>query len=266
MTRKASISTAALILGLIAAPAAAAVQLYDQDFENPVGFVNDGGDINIFRTINDLYSNQPPGFVFGQNFTTETLLIGGTQAFGVGYVDPDGRGGNYVIAQLSDVQDDRLGLAFNVGTFDFLNLRVDISSIDLDRFGGPFVPAGGAAPVYRFSLFDNPGGGAGIGGGAVLDSFDAAALFNPSKNSFLWRQVVGGLDATGSTNGNVILQIDVLSGGYAAFDNIRVEASDIQAGGIPEPATWVMLIAGFGLVGAAARRNSRNRNPAHFAE
>ena len=28
------------------------------------------------------------------------------------------------------------------------------------------------------------------------------------------------------------------------------------AGGVPEPATWAMLIVGFGLVGAAARRRN----------
>jgi len=38
---------------------------------------------------------------------------------------------------------------------------------------------------------------------------------------------------------------------YVLFDNlVYVEAT----GGIPEPATWAMMIAGFGLVGAAVRR------------
>ena len=241
---------------LAATPAAATV-IYSQNFENPVGFVNDGGDINIFRSINDLYSNQPPGFIFAQNFTTETLLIGGTQAFGLGYVDPSGIGGKYVVAQLADAQDDRLGLAFNVGAFRFLNLEIDISSIDLDRFGGPFVPAGGFAPSYRFSLFDNPSGVANIGTGTLLDSFDATAAFNPSKRSFLWTHVINGLDASRSTNGNVILQIDVLSGGYAAFDNIIVSTANVQAG-VPDSSTWALMLAGFGIVGGAMRRRLRN--------
>ena len=235
------------------APALADVLLYSQDFEHPDNFVNDGGDINIFRTINQLYHDQPAGFVFSQTFTTETLLIGGTQAFGQGYKDPDGRGGQFVVSQLSDRQDDRLGLAFNVGSFKFLNLKIDISGIDLDRFGGPFVPPGGAAPVYRFRLFDNPSGAPGVGSGSELDFFDATAPFNTSKNTFDWTQVVNGLDASGSTNGNVILQIDVLSGGYAAFDNIRVTAADVRAG-VPEPRLWATMLAGFGLLGATVRR------------
>ena len=31
-------------------------------------------------------------------------------------------------------------------------------------------------------------------------------------------------------------------------------------GGVPEPATWVMMIIGFGAVGAAARSSRRKRN------
>jgi hypothetical protein len=255
-------SLAPLVAAAVAlwpAPALADVLLYSQDFEHPDAFVNDGGDINIFRTINQLYHDQPSGFVFSQTFTTETLLIGGTQAFGQGYKDPDGRGGKYVVSQLSDVQDDRLGLAFNVGPFKFLNLKIDVSGIDLDRFAGPFVPPGGAAPVYRFRLFDNPSGAPGVGSGTPLDFFDATAPFNTSKNTFDWAQVVNGLDASGSTNGNVILQIDVLSGGYAAFDNIRVSAADVRAG-VPEPRLWAAMLAGFGLLGGAMRRRRRPRS------
>lgn len=248
-----TLTIAALAISAALAAPASAATLYFQDFENPDGFVNDGGDINIFRSINQLYHDQPTGFVFSQTFTTETLLVGGTQAFGTGYKDPQGIGGKYVVSQLSDAQDDRLGMAFNVGAFQFLNIELDISGIDLDRFGGPFVPVGGAAPVYRFSLFDNPTGAPGVSTGTLLDSFDATAPFNPLKNTFNWGHVINGLNASRSTNGNVILQIDILSGGYAAFDNIKVSAENVQAG-VPESSTWAMMIAGFGLIGAALRR------------
>lgn len=254
------VRTAALAAFLAALPAgmaaAATATLYAQDFEAPDGWINDGGDVNLFRSVNQLYANQPPGFVFAQSFTSETLRIGGTEAFGTGFVDPDGRGGQYVLGQLSTAQDDLLGLAFNIGAFDFLNFRIDISSIDLDRHGGPFVPGGGAAPTFRFSLFDNPAGTAGLGGGTALSFVDATAPFNVSKNSFLWTTVNTGLSAAGNTNGNVILRIDVLDGGYAAFDNIVITADDVGGGvpGIPEPASWAMLIAGFGMIGALARR------------
>ncbi len=43
-----------------------------------------------------------------------------------------------------------------------------------------------------------------------------------------------------------------------AFDILNVEDANPGPGpGVPEPATWAMLIAGFGMVGAASRRRSR---------
>jgi hypothetical protein len=43
--------------------------------------------------------------------------------------------------------------------------------------------------------------------------------------------------------------------GAVQFDNIVVNA----AAAVPEPATWAMMIAGFGLVGGAMRRSSKSR-------
>ncbi|HEY1124269.1 MAG TPA: PEPxxWA-CTERM sorting domain-containing protein [Sphingobium sp.] len=254
------------VLLAAATPAAADVTLYDQNFENPTNFVNDGGDVNIFRTVNDLYSGQPSGFTFSQANTVETLLIGGTQAWGTGFLDPSGIGGNYTLAMLSDVQNDLIGLAFDVGSFQFLNLRADISSIDLDRWGGPFTVDNVSVPIFRFSLFDNPTGLPGLGSGALLDSFDVTGLAS-HRNTFVWSEALGGLNAANSTNGNVILRIDLLQGGYAAIDNLKIVASDVkgQVGGVPEPASWAMMIAGFGLAGSVLRRRSDRRATAFAA-
>lgn len=61
------------------------------------------------------------------------------------------------------------------------------------------------------------------------------------------------LRLTGTAGGNI--------GGSNGFDleavglvNFREAIAPPPPGGVPEPATWAMLIAGFGLVGAAARR------------
>ncbi|THD64539.1 MAG: PEP-CTERM sorting domain-containing protein [Phenylobacterium sp.] len=35
---------------------------------------------------------------------------------------------------------------------------------------------------------------------------------------------------------------------------MTVASSDAQAGGVPEPSAWALMIAGFGLTGAALRR------------
>lgn len=233
--------------------AQASVVLYTQNFENPTGFVNDGGDINIFRSVNQLYGNQPAGFTFAQNFTVETLRIGGNQAFGTGYQDPQGIGGQFALGLLSDSQNDLLGLSFNVGAFQFLNFSMDISSIDLDRFGGPFVPAGGLAPSFRLSLFDNPTGATDLGLGALLSSVDIAGTASASKTTFDWTHHVVALDATGNTNGNVTVRIDLLTGGYASMDNFVIAASDIP-GDLPEPASMALVALGMGAAALARRR------------
>jgi hypothetical protein len=249
-------------LACMSATAQATVVLYDQNFENPTGFVNDGGDVNIFRTVNQLYGNQPPGFTFAQANTVETLYINGTSAFGTGYSDPSGKGGNYALGMLSSVQNDLLGLAFDVGTFDYLNVRLDISSIDLSVFGGPFVTPG-ALPVFSFTLYDNPTGVAALGGGTPLASAQATGTAS-ARDVFDWTEVLLGLDATGSTNGKVILRIDLLEGGYASLDNIRIVASNTagdigepgDGGTVPLPGTLSLL--GLGLLGLGAMRRKAN--------
>lgn len=230
----------------------AATVLYSQDFENPAAFVNDGGDVNIFNSVNTLYGNQPAGFTFAQSFTVETLLITGNQAFGHGYSDPSGIGGNYALGMLSSVQNDLLGLSFNVGTNNFLNFSLDISSIDLSVFGGPFVSPG-AIPTFVFTLFDNPGGATGLGSGTILDSIQVSGTAS-ARDVFAWTEVLLPLDASGNTNGNVTLRIDLLNGGYASLDNFLVVASDIP-GEVPVPAAFWLFGSGLlGLIGLARKK------------
>ncbi|MEL4893843.1 PEP-CTERM sorting domain-containing protein [Crocosphaera sp. Alani8] len=134
-----------------------------------------------------------------------------------------------------------MGLSFDTGGRDFLNFRLDISSIDADRFGAPFVP-NGAIPEFEFTLFDNPSGTPNIGSGSVLSTFRASGTASP-RNVFDWTEVLAVLDASASTNGNVTLRIDLLNGGYAALDNFRIAASDTpgDVNDVPEPSTIIAL-------------------------
>ena len=214
--------------------------LYNQDFENPAAFVNNGGDINIFNSVNALYGNQPPGFTF-------------TQAFGHGYSDPSNIGGNYALGMASgtnNTQNDLLGLSFDVGSNNFFNFSLSISSIDLSVFGGPVVIPS-SEPKYEFTLFDN--GVAGLGSGTILDSLQVSGTAS-ARDVFDWTNVLLPLDATGNTNGNVILRIDLLNSGYAALDNFLIVASDTP-GEIPIPATvWLFGTGIFGLLGLSRKK------------
>ena len=248
---------------------AASVTLYDQDFEspnNPPGFVNGFGsgykDLSQ-QQVNDLYGGQPAGFSFAQAFTVETALLTGTLAFGTGYSDPSGIGGNYAIGMLSSTQNDLLGLSFNVGSFDFFNFTVDISSLGLDGPGGPFTNAQ-SPPEFQFTLYDNPTGTTGTGSGTILDQ--ASLLGTASAIDTLdWTNGLFAFDSSAATNGNVTLQIDLLSGGYAVMDNFRITASDEAGGGlnpIPVPgAAWLFGTALVGLLGLRRRSKAAGVDP-----
>ncbi len=138
---------------------------------------------------------------------------------------------------------DLLGLSFDTGGRDFLNFRLDISSIDVDRFGGPFV-TNGAIPEFEFTLFDNPSGTPNIGSGSILSTFRASGTAS-ARNVFDWTEVLAVLDASASTNGNVTLRIDLLNGDYAALDNLRITTSDTPGDigdvDVPDPSTIIAL-------------------------
>jgi len=256
----------ALALGpivLVSGASAATTVLYDQDFESPVNFVNDAGDVNAFRTVNDLYGGQPAGFQFQQVFTVETLLVTGSQAFGTGYTDPQNVAGNYVLGMLSNLQDDRLALSFDVGDRQFLNFQLDVSSIDLSVFSGPFVTPG-VVPDYQFTLYDNPGGATSLSGnGTILDQKTGTANAANLPTVFDFKQLLLPLDASGNTDGNVTLQIDLLTGGYAAVDNFLIAASDTpgDVGGETPPAVPLPAALPVGLIvlGAMACRRFLRR-------
>jgi hypothetical protein len=62
----------------------------------------------------------------------------------------------------------------------------------------------------------------------------------------LWQ--AGGFSFVGTGHDTIQLQATVPGNGGVFFDDVSV------SGGVPEPATWALMIGGFGLMGAALRR------------
>lgn len=87
----------------------------------------------------------------------------------------------------------------------------------------------------------------GVGGtGNVLATLALAINYSDTCSFCVWTPI-------GVSFAGIGKSIDFAGGAdHVAYDNITF-GSAIAGGGVPEPASWAMLIVGFGLVGAATR-------------
>jgi hypothetical protein len=122
----------------------------------------------------------------------------------------------------------------------------DILFVDFDGHSYQFTAANASGTVDEF------GPGVLVGRGAFLGSIgffydrDAVVsydfLFPHVSSNFALTIRAGGAGWQGGTDESW------------GIDNFALSAITGVGGGVPEPATWAMMISGFGLVGAAARR------------
>jgi hypothetical protein len=226
--RPRSLFTAALlgvVLGPVClappAPCQSAI-LYQNDFETPNVPIEQQCAALDFRGINFLYGT--PQNQFYQQFTVEAVSI----QDGAGlYSNPSGIGGSHAIGMLSSLEDDGLALTFDTQGQPFINVTMDVSSIDIPACGGP---VGVADPIYRITLVDSPGGVFAFGTGTVLDQQDIAGVVGPTPFTFAWTHHVVALDTSGSADGTVTVVWDLLQSGYAVLDNLHIEASNTPGG------------------------------------
>lgn len=197
--------------------------LYTNDFETPnVPLVVNCPHALDARGINFLYGT--PAFQFNQVNTVEGVLLDDPSKL---YKNPTGKGGRFALGMLSSVQDDKLSLTFEVTGKPFLNVGLDLSSIDVQGCGGPF---GVTRPVMKVSLHETIG---------TIHSFSAPGKLlaegtiegdsSADPWTFAWTYGVVSLDASQATTARVSVVFDLTQSGYAAFDNLSIVASS-QAG------------------------------------
>jgi hypothetical protein len=116
----------------------------------------------------------------------------------------------------------------------------------------------------------NTGGAWCCGDNAYLFAFNLASTFNAAAGSTYWLGIHAG--AVGNFNRDDIYWVSTGSNGTLAgnesfggtLTNWASNGAEhafyldgARLAGIPEPAAWAMMLAGFGLVGAAMRRRQK---------
>ncbi|HET8939388.1 MAG TPA: MYXO-CTERM sorting domain-containing protein [Polyangiales bacterium] len=192
------------------------VILYENNFEKPnVPLMVDCGNSLDTRGINFLYGEKD--FEFAQDFTVEAVFLH----------DPSGKyknagdHGDYALGMLSSVQDDKLALAFDSRGYSFINVGLDLSSIDVEGCAGPF---GVSAPKLRITLLDRPDGVVDYAQ-TELATQDVIGVAAADAWTFRWKREAVGLSTEGTKDGKVTIVFDLLEGGYAVFDNLNITAS-----------------------------------------
>jgi hypothetical protein len=222
-----SMLAATLMAGIPVSAQAESLVLYSNNFETPNQSVSIKCGNSLDQTgINTLYGGA--GFTYHQQFTVEAVLHDDNLNL---YSDPEGKGGAISLGMQTAQQADLLGITFDREGRRFLNVGFDLSSIDIKGCGGPF---GVAVPIMRVSLLDSPGGAFSFNQ-PVLDTVDLAGVAAPDSWTFDWTYVVASLDSEGATGDFVTVVFDGIQGGYLAFDNLSIVAS--EEGGIVDSDT-----------------------------
>lgn len=107
--------------------------------------------------------------------------------------------------------------------------------------------------------FRNSGDATFIGtiAGKTLVTFDAhndGGLGNTPVPDQTWETWTGTLDVTTATQGPYLTQFIYQSGAAPAADVVIDDVFVVRTGGVPEPATWGLMIVGFGGAGVMLRR------------
>ena len=92
-------------------------------------------------------------------------------------------------------------------------------------------------------------------------TFRMNSALNPHKFKHFWRSAYSGTDFGGTVNGQYYSVEDIKGGGDRDYNDFAFVSTTAP---VPEPATWAMMILGFGLIGGALRQ-AKAGNPTRRA-
>jgi hypothetical protein len=195
--------------------------------------------------------------------TIHNLVFSGTVANG--FFSSQDFGPTHFDQWMLSLEDPLQNLPITVELGDVINATVNLDglftvpgSVDVTVFGftmgGAGFPLGDTETNGNFDFFDgmtlvkSGSGGTGTSGQIAA----AAAFFPPNNGAFSFNSFTTSFTIT------------ILSG-PATLDYAQIDYSLLSPAAVPEPATWAMMIIGFGGVGALMRRNRRDRGLVAFA-
>jgi hypothetical protein len=186
------------------------------------------GEVKVF--LNEIHdSSTITGNVGGQNSGPVIVITADSGTFD-SFLDA---GGGFATIDPSHGFKAFNGVDITIPGFTFTDI---VFTVQMTRQGGKK----GDSETDTFTI--NPFSGLKVsdGVGTESDSPDAAFEFNAVAHGGVFDEV------------NLLADGPPLSGGFDEIKHIQI--SGLAAVATPEPSTWVMLVAGFGIVGLMARR------------
>jgi hypothetical protein len=223
--------------------------LYSEDYESPQYNFSDAS-LNYFSAYGFCFSRGPEGEpnnailhwhsdyantvnlaygrgsnLYDQDYTVEVVYIATyiDQASGQSLQVSDGRAGKYAIGMLTELDNDKVRLTFNVEGRSFVNFAIDIA---------PFATMNAGACDDGSVVF--PTEPAKLTVSAMIDSSSTllstvtltGSSGQPGFFSVVWERVCGSLDVSQAMGGNITIEWDALEPVYIFFDNVDIVASD----------------------------------------
>ena len=217
------LATAAVALAF-AQPAAAATNLIQNGgFETPVDSTQ--GSVVISA------GNEPTGFAW--TVTEGSVDVHATNGPFGGDPDPEGAGQGAL---------DLVGLGDKGGISQAFNSKAGgLYRLTFDFANNPFAPS--AAMLF------------GVRGAGGADLFSQSVTHTGSVlNDMNWTRFTFEFTADSPLSTLFFTNTAGIPAGGMYLDNVSVE---YVSGGVPEPATWALMISGFGLAGSALRQRRR---------
>jgi PEP-CTERM motif len=148
----------------------------------------------------------------------------------------------------------RNSYGFNAG--DLVTLSIDLSGSQRGGLNDFFFGFGASGPT---DFLDITLGGF-LGGGSFGNSLGAPGLFfgNLIDSNEGFGSIFFSFRAGNAGSIQALIGTESADNQGPLVDNVVL---DITAGAVPEPASWALMIAGFGLVGGALRNANRRRRP-----